>query len=86
MRLTRIQLVAIDQELLDFCLSEVVKLQYNFVNLEVHVLTFVFERKFTSFNGVDENEFENIVSNFFLNDVHLGTIQQNIEYNFPIPT
>ena len=64
MRLTRSQLAAIDQELLDFCLNEVVKLQYNFETLEAHVLTFAFERKFTSINIVDENDLENIVSNF----------------------
>ena len=65
MRLTRSQLAAMDQELLDFCLSEVVKLQYNFETLEAHVLTFDFERKLTSINVVDENDFENIVSVFF---------------------
>ena len=39
-RLTRSQLGAIGQELLEFCLNEVLKLQYNFETLEAHVLTF----------------------------------------------
>ena len=86
MRLTRSQLAAIDQELLDFCLNEVVKLQSKFETLEAHVLTFALERKFASINVVDEINFENLVSSFFLNDVHLVTIQQNIEYNYTIST
>ena len=64
MRLTRSQLAAIDQELLDFCLNEVFKLQYNFETLEAHVLTFALEGKFASINVVDEIDFENFVSSF----------------------
>ena len=64
MRLTRSQLAAIDQKLLDFCLNEVVKLQYNFETLEAHVLTFALEGKFASINVVDEIDFENFVSSF----------------------
>ena len=65
MRLTRSQLAAIDQELVDFCLNEVVKLQYSFETLEAHVLTFSLERKFVSINVVDEIDIENVVSSFF---------------------
>ena len=49
-----------------FFINEVVKLQYNFETLEAHVLTFSLERKFASINVVDEIDFENVVSNFFL--------------------
>ena len=65
MRLTRSQLAAIDQELLEFCLNEVLKLQYNFESLEAHVLTFSLEGNFASINVVDEIDFENVVSSFF---------------------
>ena len=44
MRLTRSQLAAIDQELLEFCLFEVPKFQYNFETLEAHVLTSALEK------------------------------------------
>jgi len=64
MRLTTNQLVAIDQELLGFCLIEVPKFQYTFETLEAHMLTFAFEWKFSSIIAVDEIDFENIVSNF----------------------
>ena len=86
MRLTRSQLAAIDQELLDFCLIEVPKFQYNFETLQAHVLTLTLERKFSSFITVDENDFENLVSNFFQNDVHLVPIQTIMEHNRPILT
>ena len=66
MRLTRSQLAAIDQELLEFCLDEVLKLQYNFETLEAHALKFSLEGKFASINVVDEIDFENVVSSFFL--------------------
>ena len=65
MRLTRGQLVAIDQELLEFCLIEVPKFQYNFETLEAHVLLFALDRKFSSIIAVDEIDFENFVSVFF---------------------
>ena len=45
MRLTRSQLEAIDQKLLDFCFIEVPKFQYNFETLEAHVLTFALEKE-----------------------------------------
>ena len=64
MRLTRSRLAAIDQELLEFCLIEVPKFQYNFETLEAHVLTFALERKFSSGIAVEEIDFENPVSNF----------------------
>ena len=67
MRLTRSQLTAIDQELLDFCLIEVPTFQHNFETLEAHVLTFALKRKFSTIIAVDKIDFENIVSNFFLN-------------------
>ena len=66
MRLTRGQLAAIDQELLEFCLIEVPKFQYNFETLEAHVLPFALDRKFSSIIAVDEIDFENFVSVFFL--------------------
>ena len=62
MRLTRSQLAAIDQELLEFCLIKIPKFQYNFETLEVHVLTFTLERKFSSIIAIDEIDFENLVS------------------------
>ena len=65
MRLTRSRLAAIDQELLEFCLIEVPKFQYNFETLEAHVLTFALERKFSSIIAVDEIDFEYLVFNFF---------------------
>ena len=65
MRLTRSQLAAIHQKILDFCLNEVVKLQSKFETLEAHVLTFALERKFASINVVDEINFENLGSSFF---------------------
>ena len=65
MRLTRRQLTAIDQELLDFCLIEVPTFQHNFETLEAHVLTFALKRKFSTIIAVDKIDFENIVSNFF---------------------
>ena len=64
MRLTRSQLTAIDQELLDFCLIEVPTFQHNFETLEAHVLTFALKRKFSTIIAVDKIDFENIVSNF----------------------
>ena len=42
--------------------NEVVKLQYNFENLEANVLTFALERKFSSIIAIDEIDFENLVS------------------------
>ena len=65
MRLTRSQLAAIVSELLDFCLIEVPKFQYNFETLEKYVITFALERKFSSIIAVDEIDFENLVSIFF---------------------
>ena len=65
MRLTRSQLAAIVQELLDFCLIEVPKFRYNFETLETHVLTVALERKFSNFIAVDKIDFRNLVLNFF---------------------
>ena len=86
MRLTRSQLAAIDQELLDFCLIEVPKFQYNFETLEAHVLTLALERKFSRIIAVNEINFENLVSDFFQKDVHLVPIQKILENNHPIFT
>ena len=86
MRLTRSRLAAIDQELLDFCLIKVPKFQYNFETLEAHVLNLTLERKFSSFIAVDKNIFENLVSIFFQNDVHLVNIRKIMENNHPILT
>ena len=86
MRLTKSQLAAIDQELLDFCLIEVPRFRYKFETLEAHALTSALERKLSSIIAVDEIDFENLVSNFFQKDVNLFTIQKIMENNHPIFT
>ena len=40
MRLTRSQVTVIDKELLNFCLNETVRDEYNFCSLEAYVLSF----------------------------------------------
>ena len=65
---------------------EVPKFQYNFENLEAHMLTFALEKKFSSIIAVDEFDYDNIVSNSIQKDIYLVHIHKIMENNHHIFT
>ena len=58
------QVVVFDKQLLEFCLIEVGKIQYNFHILEECVLSSSLDKKYSSFDLVNDTEIVNIVKMF----------------------
>ena len=63
-RLTRSGWLAIDKEVLEFCLMEVQTTEYNFLSLESHLASLVKRKILSNFNLVNEKEIVDILKMF----------------------
>ena len=84
-RLTRrSDLFAIDKEVFDFCLMEVQKTEYIFPTLESNIVACALEKKFSSFNLINERDIDNVVKMIFENNDRFLEIKVKIKDTFPL--
>ena len=75
-----------EEEILEFCLDEVIKIEYNFATLEKHVLLSAKKKNFICFEHLPEKDVIDFITLFFENNDFLNEIQIKMMCDFPIFT
>jgi len=75
-----------EKEILEFCLDEVIKIEYNFYTLEKHVLLSAKRRIFSCFEHLIDTDVIDFITLFFENNDFLNEIQIKMMCAFPLLT